>query len=427
MKHNVFMTMAMVVCVFFAQGAQAAGVGVGNGGEGDRIQYIEKLKQELGVLDRSRNEAPEISDFTEWCGKVTRMLRRELMRAERQIQVEQLALAKQILTDALIVASESFRLDPQAGSPLTKKLVDRGVIYMDALDELFWNHEHRDLLTSLLFLTTYVDFIIETESGLDHPFYIPYICRHQHHPDSHFDFLRFTSRYLEYAKEQLSFLATHFTRLEKRDGEIWVTPVGNPKAFLKLLELGAFFVAQDIANTLEAWKHACLVMDLEVLSEALRDFNLFNDRSIFPSVKGALYETRTELERILGELSSFTARLQPDRFTSRELLNGRIILGQGQTQSLYLGGSRYVQKLVIEAQAQRTDPMFEVVVNGEVKGTIHLPPRDPRYVVTIADWADSIEFRHTEGGGIEILSVKVFEQEFHHSHSPWSRGCEYGR
>jgi hypothetical protein len=427
MKNKVLMTMAMVVFIFKPADAAAAGVGVGNGGEGDKSQYIEKLKQELGVLDRPQSETLEISDFYEWCGKVTRMLRRELMRAERQIQFERLALAKQILKDALIVASESFRLDPQAASPITKKLVDRGVIYIDALDEIFWSHQQRDLLTSLLFLTNYVDFIIETEEGLDHPFYIPYICRHQTHPDSHFDFLRFTNRYLEYAKDQLSFLATHFTRIEKRDGEVWVTPVGNPKAFLKLIELGAFFVAQDIANTLEAWKHACLVMDLEVLSEVLRDFNLFNDRSIFPSIKTALYETRTELDRILSELSSFAERLAPDQFTSRELLNGRLILGQSQTQSLYLGGSRYVQKLVIEAQAQRTDPMFEVIVNGEVKGTIHLPPRDPQYVVTIADWADSIEFRHTEGGGIEMISVKVFEQEFHHSHSPWGRSCGHGR
>jgi hypothetical protein len=46
--------------------------------------------------------------------------------------------------------------------------------------------------------------------------------------------------------------------------------------------------------------------------------------------------------------------------------------------------------------------MFDVVVNGDVKGTVYVPGRDPSYFVTIEDSADSIEL--VSRGGTTIIS-----------------------
>lgn len=391
-----------------------AGVGVGNGGEGDHAAYIEKLKQELGVLDRrSESQTPiKADDLYEWCSRVTRLLKRELMRANRQIEQDQLLVAKQILKDALIIISESLHLDPSQASPMTKKLIDRGVIYIDALDQEFEQGTIRDgdTLTILLFLTGYVDLILNTEETLDRPWYIPYYYSGGRRDHEHFDFLAFSQKYLWYAKTQLSFLANHFSRLERRNGEMVVTPIGNPRAFLKLSELGTFFVADDIANTLEAYRHACLVLDLKLLSEMLRDFNVFKDRSVFSTVPQALSQTRSALDHALQDLSGYISVLKPDQFETWNVLGSRLYVTSGQVESVNLGEPRYVQKLTIQAQAQRSEAIMEVLANGEVKGTIHLPARDPSYVVTVAAVTDSIELRHVSGGTVEVISIQSVQQ-----------------
>src|SRR3989344_8787604 len=96
-------TLGLMMAIFMMPIAYThAGVGVGNGGEGDHAAYIEKLKQELGVLDRRSVRDPlNPDDLYEWCSRVTRLLKRELMRANRQMERDQLLLAKQILKDAL--------------------------------------------------------------------------------------------------------------------------------------------------------------------------------------------------------------------------------------------------------------------------------------------------------------------------------------
>jgi hypothetical protein len=41
--------------------------------------------------------------------------------------------------------------------------------------------------------------------------------------------------------------------------------------------------------------------------------------------------------------------------------------------------------LIVQAQGISSDSVIEVMVNGQVKGTIYAPGRDPSYVVTIGD------------------------------------------
>ncbi len=94
-------------------------------------------------------------------------------------------------------------------------------------------------------------------------------------------------------------------------------------------------------------------------------------------------------------------------------------VNEAETQSIPLNAARHVRNLVIQAEGIRSDSMIEVMVNGQVKGTIYAPGRDPSYIVTIAETARSVEFRHRSGGAMRVLSVMA-------TLSDWSKPEEGG-
>lgn len=80
----------------------------------------------------------------------------------------------------------------------------------------------------------------------------------------------------------------------------------------------------------------------------------------------------------------------------------------GETVSRKLDREVYVENLIISAEGSSSrEAMFDVMVNGKTKGTIHVPGRDPSYVVTVAEVVNSVEFRHLSGGTVKINDIKV--------------------
>jgi hypothetical protein len=86
-------------------------------------------------------------------------------------------------------------------------------------------------------------------------------------------------------------------------------------------------------------------------------------------------------------------------------LGGKIQINRAATESLSLSGPVYIKNLVIQAQGYASNSTIEVMVNGQVKGTIQAPGVDPSYIVTVGETARSIEFRHRDGGPMQILSI----------------------
>ena len=86
-------------------------------------------------------------------------------------------------------------------------------------------------------------------------------------------------------------------------------------------------------------------------------------------------------------------------------LGGGITVGAAETKSIALNGVHRLKNIVVQAEGIATDSTIEVMVNGQVKGTIYAPGRDPSYVVTIEETARSIEFRHRVGGAMRIINV----------------------
>jgi hypothetical protein len=101
-----------------------------------------------------------------------------------------------------------------------------------------------------------------------------------------------------------------------------------------------------------------------------------------------------------------------DRRETVDLGSSDFTLAPGEVHSLELtGGWRNVQKIFVQADGVGRDATFEVIANGDVKGTVHVPGRDPNYVVTIGETARSLQFRHVMGGSIRIYNVKVTQSE----------------
>ena len=88
-------------------------------------------------------------------------------------------------------------------------------------------------------------------------------------------------------------------------------------------------------------------------------------------------------------------------------------LNQGGMQTVQLhGGWRHVKKIIVSAQgASYSASTFQVVANGDVKGTIYVPGYDLSYIVTIEETVNSIQFQHVSGGDARILDVKVVQSE----------------
>ena len=285
------------------------GTGVGNGGDGAHAAYIEKLKRELGVHgvhDRNRT----VDSVSEWCSNVTRILRREQGRSEMQLNHGQFAIAERTLKDALTVASESMDDNPDLGNPMTKRMVDRGVVYADGIETALATGSYSEtgnLVTEIYFLKGFIDLIVQVERDVDHPYYIPYAYKYRHCNEAEcrgeFDFRAFMARYLDYVKSELNFVREYMTHRDFVEGELKITPAGRPEAFLKLAELSSGFLADEISNTLDAYRDACAIVDLQGLSSTLVDFNLYNDRSIYPTFHDALAQVTEELDNISKELN----------------------------------------------------------------------------------------------------------------------------
>jgi hypothetical protein len=101
-----------------------------------------------------------------------------------------------------------------------------------------------------------------------------------------------------------------------------------------------------------------------------------------------------------------------DRRETVDLSKSDFVLSTGEVKSLELtGGWRNVQKIFVQADGIGREATFEVIANGDVKGTVHVPGRDPNYVVTIGESVRSLQFRHIMGGNVRIYNVKATQSE----------------
>jgi hypothetical protein len=285
--------------------APLSGTIVGNGSNSARDQYIENLRREMGP--RMSDRGASVPDLTAWCGRATNILRRELERAKNFTYRNNLVAASQILDDAMLVVGQAMTVDPDRGGPLTKLLVDRGIMMSAALDNVYRTGNRFELVSKLNFLFEYVQFIVKMERDLDRTYYIPYRYKHRRHCrdgecGENFDFAEFQRQLVEYARQQLEFTQRTFTEIARDNGYSRFLPIGSANGFLKIAELASAYVAHDLRNNLRAYANSCVVGRLEVLSNALLNYNDFGDRTYFMSEPQAVDSTARTLIRISNQL-----------------------------------------------------------------------------------------------------------------------------
>jgi len=101
-----------------------------------------------------------------------------------------------------------------------------------------------------------------------------------------------------------------------------------------------------------------------------------------------------------------------DKLDTYSLSGSDFNLDPGEMKTIKLNGWRYVKKIYVRAAgASNIDGTFEVVANGDTKGTIYVPGQDPLYVVTIGEVVRSIQFRHVSGGKARIFNIKATMSE----------------
>lgn len=99
------------------------------------------------------------------------------------------------------------------------------------------------------------------------------------------------------------------------------------------------------------------------------------------------------------------------------LLASDFVIRDSETKSLALDRGRHIKNLIVQAEGVGSNSMIEVMVNGEVKGTIYAPGRDPSYVVTVEDISRTIEFRHRSGGSMHISQVYAVVSDWSSPHT----------
>lgn len=287
------------------------GTGVGNGGSNARDQYLAKLRREIGP--RITDHGSTATDLANWCDKITSILRRELRRAHLEYSQNRLYISEQILIDALVAAAQSIEVDPTLGGPMTKTLIDRGLLASEALDQAFNACNGFDQISKLNFLFEWVQLVIQVESEFDKPRYIPFRYQYNRCADRcppEFHLAEFERQLIKYSKKQLEFITTHFTEIANHAGQQVVIPIGNPRVMLVLAELASTSVCNDLSSNLHAYNFACSVRDLELLSQSLKGYNWHGDRSYFRNDAYAIAGVSEEFKRITDELSTFPCSCQ---------------------------------------------------------------------------------------------------------------------
>jgi len=425
-----FLTRIKVALLAFLAGSSMAlaGVGTGSGTTDPSDQYIENLKKQMQV-----EEVGSIQDLYKWCSRVVSVLKRERQKARTQLLYEKFAEAKKILKRAFISASQSFP-DYEMG-PMTKRIVDRGLIYVQAIEDRLGQNggkiSRRDLVTLVYFLSSYVDLIEEVATNLDRPYYIPYYYTHNRCRKGckDFDFRTFSRRYVRYSREQIQYILNEFTQTAPVHGKLRVFPVGDPDAYLKLSELASHYVAKDLSGTLDAYKFSCVISDLKVLSDSLYQYLEQGDRTLYPNDRWAVGDVTYQLKDVHKRLGG-SYLSTPPQGREKDVLAYNLSLYSGRTKILHLYEPRYVHKIEFLGEARYADANVDVYVKSQQSGewehirTINLPQRDPYYSKHIRDTISAVKLKNVSNGKAVFKKVRlIYDSGLNNSTSYSSPSC----
>lgn len=339
-------------------------------------------------------DARESQDSIEsFCRDRVKGLRSAYRLAEIESQAGNHAVSAAILEKALTVAAS--QIQPRYASTITSKSIKRGVTLLKSLKAAPETRQKVRTINNFLF--NYFLFVEQVSNELDVPYFQSARGGFRHIQANN---VKFEKTLVRFAKEQVNMvLGTMSTTANEGRTQV-IYPVGSPTLLLTALKVTIASMANDLADSIFASRYACTIEDLTMASEQIGSYlktkNAYADeyvavQELVGAVKAAMNGSRG---------CDTDGGYEQEESRTTDAISRPFTLVGGTTEQVRLNGSRYIKKLIISAEGIRSDAMFDVVVNGDVKGTIYVPGRDPSYFVTIEDEADSIEFVSRNGNAI---------------------------
>ncbi|MBY0415808.1 MAG: hypothetical protein K2Q18_16670, partial [Bdellovibrionales bacterium] len=287
------------------------------------------------------------------------------------------------------------QIHPRFGSSLTSKAIKRGVILLNELKATENNRQKVRTINHFLF--NYFLFIENVSNRLDIPYFGQGFSRISASNTE------FEKLFVNFAQEQVEMVLKTMTTT---DGGV-IYPVGSTNLVLKALKVTTLAMADDLSESIFAARFACQIDDLEIVSNDIADY--LETRGAYADDYTAVQELVGAVKRAMYGSNGCRSSYQSTESRTKDAISGSFNLYAGTTQQVKLDYSKRIKKLIVSAEGIRNDAMFDVVVNGDVKGTIYVPGNDPSYYVTINEYADSIEFV-SRTGNAKISRILVIEE-----------------
>lgn len=349
--------------------------------------------RDLGFDQESREDFGSISSYCRDRLKVlTNAKRHAALEAQRGNYVD----SAKILKAALLTAHS--QLNHRYSSALTSKAIKRGVILLANLEAAQETRQKARTINHFLF--SYFDFIEEVSNRLDIPFYQPGNGGFSRIFASNTQFERL---FVNFAHKQVQMVLETMTTT---DSEGLIYPIGSTNMLLTALKITTQAMADDLSESIFAAKFACQIDSLEIVSYNIDKYLTAGD--FYSDDATAVQEFVSDTQRALGGDRGCRSGYESTESRTTDAISRPFTLERGTTQQVKLNGARNIKKIIVSAEGIRQDAMFDVVVNGDIKGTIYVPGSDPSYFVTVNEYADSIEFVSRNGNAIisKILVIR---------------------
>ncbi len=361
------------------------------------ISIAPTLSQEMSMQTGSvyREESSSIASF---CRDRLVHLKRAYRNAEIESRNGNVEKSAEILVAGLRTANAN--IPRHVSNSLTAKAIKRGLVLAEAIKA---SPNDRQKVRGLNhFLFNYYGFIERVSEKLDIPYFVASDRRYARFASN----TQLEKLFVSFAKEQVDMaLETLSTEDRGYYGSV-VYPIGSSTMLLTALQVTTNAMINDLLDSVFAARYSCTVDELAYQNQRMVDY--LSTRTGFNDDFEAVQEIVTGVKSALGNYyCSEHGGLETSR--TNDAISTQIRLDAGTTQQVRLGSTQYVKKLIISAEGIRNDAMFDVVVNGDVKGTIYVPGRDPSYFVTIEDATSSIELVSRNGSALITRILVVTE------------------
>lgn len=338
-------------------------------------------------------ETEDLGSVSSFCQERLVVLKSAYRKAELESQMGNTANSAAILEQGLRDANA--RINARFANTLTSKAIRRGVTLLDNLKATANNRQKIRAINNFLF--NYFLFIEDVSNRLD----VPYFAMNSGFSRISNSNMQFERLFINFAQEQVNMVLKTMTTTSIEGRTEVIYPIGTPDMVLTALKVTTTAMSNDLSDSIFAARYACTIQALDNVSgeiaEYLETHATYSDD--FVAIQELVGSTKRAVSGMRacsgGDSSSSVSK-------TRDAISYQIRLESGTTQQIRLNGGQYIKKLIISAEGLRNDAMFDVVVNGDVKGTVYVPGRDPSYFVTIEDSADSIEL--VSRGGTAIIS-----------------------